>query len=348
MSQKFRIALDAMGGDDAPKKVIDGAALSLKNNPDINYLLVGDDAQIKPLLNAHPKLIKNSEILHTTECVLPEDKPSMALRKRKDSSMSLAVKAVAEGEAQCVVSAGNTGALMAMALFGLKPLPNVSRPAIASYFPTEIKGKRTVLLDLGANIQCSAKHLTEFAILGGTFAQVILGVDNPKIAVLNVGSEDMKGSDSVREAATLLADMKLPGTFAGFAEGDDIMKGELDVIVTDGFTGNITLKTSEGTAKLVSSMLKEAFSNSLLARLAYPLVKPALGVLKTRMDPRRYNGGVFMGLRGLCVKSHGGMDEIGFSNAIDVGALMVKGDMNSHLAAALEKNAVWDEEQNMA
>lgn len=348
MAENFKIALDAMGGDDSPKKVIDGAALALEKFPTLEYLLVGDQDQIKPLLDSHPELAKNSEIRHTTEVVLSEDKPAMALRKRKNSSMSLAIKAVADGEASCVVSAGNTGALMAMALFGLKPLPNISRPAIASYYPTKVAGKRTVLMDLGANIQCSAKHLSEFAVLGGTFAQVILKQEQPKIAILNVGSEDMKGNDAVQEASSLLSEMVLPGEFAGFAEGDDIMSGKFDVVVTDGFTGNIALKTSEGTASLMSDMMKKAFSGSLLARLAYPLMIPALNKLKAEMDPRRYNGGVFMGLRGLCVKSHGGMDEVGFASAIKVGAKMILGDINKHLADALEKNALLDKGENVA
>lgn len=337
MRQKYTMALDAMGGDEAPDHVIDGAVLALRSYPELSYIFTGDEARIKPLIDACPSLRKKSEIRHTEEMVLPDDKPSAALRHRKNSSMSLAVQAVATGDAACVVSAGNTGALMAMALFGLKPLPNVTRPAIASYYPTMQKGRKTVLLDLGANIQCTAKNLTEFAVLGAIFAQVVLKVEKPQIALLNVGSEEMKGSEEVKEAAQILAHMPLPGEFVGYAEGDDIMKGVVDVVVTDGFTGNITLKASEGTARLVAHMMKQSFKQSPIGWLGYPFMIPALRQLKHSMDPRRYNGGVFMGLRGLCVKSHGGMDGLGFANAIGVGAKMIEGDMNKHLADALEK-----------
>jgi len=348
LQEKFVMALDAMGGDEAPDSVIEGAALALNDYPELRYIFTGAEDRIKPLLDKYPKLLKVSEILHTDEKVLSDDKPSAALRQRKNSSMNLAVQAVAGGDASCVVSAGNTGALMLMALFGLKPLPNVSRPAIASYYPTMQKGRKTVLLDLGANVYCTPQNLTEFAVLGGIFAQVVLKVENPKIALLNVGSEEMKGSEEVRDAAHLLAEMTLPGEFTGFVEGDDIMKGVVDVVVTDGFTGNVTLKASEGTARLVAHMMKEAFSHSMLGWLGYPFMIPALRKLKHSMDPRRYNGGVFMGLRGLCVKSHGGMDAVGFANAVCVGAKMIRGDLNGRLAEALEKNTLSEDAKNMA
>ncbi len=326
-----------MGGDNAPNSVVDGAAISLKQYPDINFIFVGDKNKIEALIARHKKLAKISKIIHTEEFVTADDKPSIALRKKRQSSMSLAIKAVADGDADCVVSAGNTGALMLMALFGLKTLPNVSRPAIAAYYPTMKKNQYTVLLDMGANLQCSAKNLAEFAFLGTTFAQVVLGVKKPSVCLLNIGSEEMKGKDEIKEAATLLSNSKLAGEFKGFAEGDNIMDGNVDVVVTDGFTGNVTLKASEGTAKMISSMLKESFKSSPLSWLGYLFMLPALYSLKRRIDPRLYNGGVFMGLKGLCVKSHGGTDALGFSNAINVGVKMSIGDFNKHLAETLEK-----------
>lgn len=326
-----------MGGDNAPDIVVNGVAISARKYKNAKFLFFGDKSKIENLLSQHKRLSKISEIVHTDEAVMADDKPSFALRKRKNSSMNLAIKAVADGNADCVVSAGNTGALMLMALFGLKPLSQISRPAIASYYPTMRANKHTVLLDMGANLQCSAKNLVEFAFLGSTFAQVVLNEQKPVVSLLNIGSEEMKGKEELKEAFTLLSDIQLPGSFNGFAEGDNIMEGSIDVVVTDGFTGNVALKTSEGTAKLISLMLKSAFKSSPLSWLGYPFMLPALYKLKKRIDPRRYNGGVFLGLQGLCVKSHGGTDEIGFSNAINVGIKMIEGEFNARLADTLGK-----------
>ncbi len=332
-----------MGGDNAPDIVVNGAALSARMHKNMQCLFFGDKNKIEPILSNHRRLSKISKIIHTDNAVLPNDKPTIALRKRKNSSMNLAIQAVANKEADCVISAGNTGALMLLALFGLKPLPQISRPAIASYYPTMKANKRTVLLDMGANLQCSAKNLVEFAFLGSTFAQVVLKVDKPSVCLLNIGTEDMKGKEELKEAASLLANISLPGSFNGFAEGDNIMDGNIDVVVTDGFTGNVALKTSEGTAKLIASMLKSAFKSSPISWLGYPLILPALYKLKKNIDPRLYNGGVFLGLQGLCVKSHGGTDEIGFSNAINVGVKMVQGQFNSRLADTIEQ-VNWQQE----
>lgn len=311
-----------MGGDDAPKIVVDGAEIARKKYPQAKFLLFGDELAIKPLLDKYPALGAVSQIRHTPDRVSSSEKPGIALRTGRNSSMRLAINAVADKEAHCVVSAGNTGALMAMAKFSMKLLPGVTRPAIAAYFPTLKAGHGTVMLDLGANIECDAKILSEFAVLGGVFSREILKIDEPRIGILNVGSEEMKGHDDVREAAELLSRLKLPGKFIGFVEGDDATKGTVDVVVTDGFTGNIALKTMEGTAKLVASMIKSAFKASFLSWVGLVFMLPALGHLKKRMDPRNYNGGMFMGLKGICVKSHGGTDGIGFANAISVAADM--------------------------
>jgi glycerol-3-phosphate acyltransferase PlsX len=237
--------------------------------------------------------------------------------------MRLAIDAVHGGEADCVVSAGNTGALMAMAKFVLKTLPGINRPAIASFFPT-LRGE-SVMLDLGANVQCDAENLVDFAVMGNAFARSVLGLREPTYALLNVGSEEIKGHESLQEASAVLRASNLPGKFLGYVEGDDIGKGTADVIVTDGFTGNVALKTAEGTAKLINEYLRHTFRSSLLAGLGYMLARPAMKKLRERVDPRGYNGAMFLGLNGIAVKSHGGTDALGFANAIGVAV-----DMHRH------------------
>lgn len=337
MSDNLVISLDAMGGDHAPAIVVEGADLARRRYPGARFLFFGDELAIRPLIDKRPDLKAVSTVRHTPDRVTNAEKPGIALRTGRNSSMRLAINAVADGEAHCVVSAGNTGALMAMAKFALKVLPGVTRPAIAAYFPTIRPGHGTVMLDLGANIVCDAKMLCEFAVLGGVFSREILKIENPRIGILNVGSEEMKGHDEVRGAAEMLESQKLPGTFIGFVEGDDATKGNVDVVVTDGFTGNVSLKTMEGTAKLVSSMIKSAVKSSLLAWIGLLFMIPAIRVLKKRIDPRHYNGGMFMGLRGICVKSHGGTDGIGFSNAIGVAAGMAQIKFNEKVAEELSK-----------
>jgi len=310
-----------MGGDHAPDMVIKGAALARVRFPDARFLFFGDQARVKPLLAKLPLLAKVSSVHHAEQEVKAEDKPSTALRAGRGSSMRLAIDAVRDGLAAGVVSAGNTGALMAMAKFVLKTMPGIDRPAIASFFPT--LQAESVMLDLGANLQCDANNLVEFAVMGNVFARTVLGVLEPTVGLLNVGSEDIKGHESLREAHAILRDANLPGHFYGFVEGDDIAKGTVDVIVTDGFTGNIALKTIEGTVKLYSEFLRQTFSSSMLARLGYLLARPALRTLRTRTDPRRYNGAIFLGLNGIAVKSHGGTDAFGFANAIGVAIDMI-------------------------
>ena len=316
MSEPVTIALDAMGGDRAPGIVLRGAAIALQRHPDVNFLMFGAEDKIRPLLAKLPRLGKSVKLHHTGEVVADDTKPSVALRAGRQSSMRLAIDAVADARADGVVSAGNTGALMAMAKFALKMLPGIDRPAIASFFPTR-RGE-TVMLDLGANVECDAENLVQFALMGDVAARTVLGLIEPTVGLLNVGSEDLKGNDAVREAAARLRQSVSPIHFYGFVEGDDIAAGTVDVVVTDGFTGNIALKTAEGTAKLFAEFLESAFRHSLPARIGYLFARSALKKLRMRSDPRRYNGAIFLGLSGIAVKSHGSTDAFGFANAIGV------------------------------
>jgi glycerol-3-phosphate acyltransferase PlsX len=316
VSEEITIALDAMGGARAPDMVLRGADMALQRHPGLRFLVFGDETGIRPLLAKLPRLGAVVDLHHTGEMVMDDDKPSVALRAGRQSSMRLAIDAVAEGVADGVVSAGNTGALMAMAKVVLKTLPGIDRPAIASFFPTR-RGE-SVMLDLGANVECDADNLVQFALLGDAFARTVLGLVEPVVGLLNVGSEDQKGNDAVRAASLRLRSPLSPLRFFGFIEGDDIAAGTVDVVVTDGFTGNIAVKTAEGTAKLFSEFLAEAFRHSLPARIGYVFARNTLRKLRMRIDPRRYNGAVFLGLRGIAVKSHGSTDALGFAHAIGV------------------------------
>ncbi len=345
MSQRLTLALDAMGGDQAPGMVIDGAELARIRFPAVDFLIFGDEARIRPLLDRHKALAERTTLHHTDEVVKNEDKPSVALRAGRNSSMRLAIEAVKEGKAAGVVSAGNTGALMAMAKLALRMLPGIDRPAIASFFPTE-RGE-SCMLDLGANVECDAENLVQFAIMGDMFARAVLGIPKPTIGLLNVGTEEMKGHDEVRKAGIILREGKVPVEFYGFVEGDDITAGTVDVVVTDGFTGNVALKTAEGTARLYTNFIRASFKSSLLAKLGYLLSRGALRKVRDRTDPRRYNGAVFLGLNGIAVKSHGSTDSLGFANAIGVANDMavhgfidrVKGEL-AELAAVNIKGAL--------
>jgi glycerol-3-phosphate acyltransferase PlsX len=324
VNASLAISLDAMGGDNAPDMVVRGADIARQRFPNVHFLLFGDEARLKPMLDSLPDLARVSTVRHTEVMVAMDDKPSQALRAGRGSSMRLAIDAVHTGEAAAVVSAGNTGALMAMAKFVLKTMPGIDRPAIASFFPT--MRSESVMLDLGANVQCDANNLVQFAVMGNVFARLVLGVQEPSMGILNVGAEELKGHDAVKVAASILRDVPLPGRFVGFVEGDDIAKGTVDVIVTDGFTGNIALKTIEGTVKLYGHWLKQTFSMSIWSKIAYIFARPALNGLRAQVDPRRYNGAILMGLNGICVKSHGGTDSFGFANAIGVAVNMVQND----------------------
>jgi glycerol-3-phosphate acyltransferase PlsX len=303
-----------MGGDNAPAVVVRGANMALRRNPNLEFVFFGREREVQPHLERLRRLKKVARIVHTDDVVDSNERASVALRSGRNSSMRLAINAVKDGQADACVSAGNTGALMAMAKFVLKTVPGVDRPAMASFFPT-LRGE-SVMLDLGANVACDADNLVEFTVMGNAFARSVLGLEAPTYGLLNVGSEEQKGHEELREAATLLRGVELPGQFYGFVEGDDIASGTTDVVVTDGFSGNVALKTAEGTVKLYTEYLRRTFRSSPLAQLGYLLARPAMRKLRKRVDPRRYNGAVLLGLNGIAVKSHGGSDALGFAHAI--------------------------------
>jgi phosphate acyltransferase len=338
MPQKVRIALDAMGGDVGASVVVPGAAISLTRHPDTEFVLVGNRALIEEQLAKYPKLKAASRIVHTDVAVSMKDKPSQALRRgRKTSSMWLAIDAVKKGEADVVVSAGNTGALMAMARFHLHMLEGIDRPAIAAVWPT-IRGD-SVVLDLGATIGGDARHLVALAAMGSAMASVLFSLPRPTVGLLNIGTEEIKGHEEIREAGEMLRAMNLPQLdYIGFVEGDGIGKGAADVIVTEGFSGNIALKAAEGTARQVSEFLREAISKSLFAKVGYLFAKGAFRALRDKLDPKKSNGGVLLGLRGVVVKSHGGTDAEGFAYAIDWGYEMVHYDLLTKINQMLNRD----------
>lgn len=319
-----------MGGDNAPAVVLEGMAIARNLRPAIDFRLFGAEDRLLPLLNQFPILKPQTEIIATQSVVAAEDKPGQILRHGRDSSMGLAIQAVKEKQADVAISAGNTGGLMALAKFILRTIPGIDRPALISPMPT-LKGE-SVMLDLGANIECSAESLVQFAIMGAAYARAVLGFSRPTVGLLNVGVEDLKGNDQVRRAADLLKEADhLPLDFKGFVEGDGIGNGDVDVVVTDGFTGNIALKTAEGTARLISGLMREALSSTLSAKLGYLLAKGGLAQLRDHLDPNNHNGGMFVGLNGLVVKSHGGADAKGFASAIATAADLAENDLNQDI-----------------
>ena len=326
MSDHITVAVDGMGGDSAPEIVIGGIEATCHADSKVKFLLFGNKEKIGPLVSGTHYAQELCELIHTDEEVTNDDKPTFALRNRTKSSMRLAIDAVKEHKADAVISAGNTGALMAMATIVLKTLPGISRPAIASSFPTQAGD--SVMLDLGANVECDSNNLVQFAVMGEVYARNELGLSQPSVGILNVGVEGLKGNDSVRDAAAILKNSNLPLEFYGFIEGDDIGKGTVDVIVTDGFTGNIALKTAEGTAQMIAYFLKDALKSSILSKAGALLARPAIEKVRSHFDPRRYNGALLLGLNGICVKSHGGTDEVGFAHAIQVGVNLVRRDLN--------------------
>ncbi|GEQ98106.1 phosphate acyltransferase [Iodidimonas gelatinilytica] len=301
MNKHLTVALDAMGGDEAPAIVVHGAEIARERFPEARFLFFGRESDIKPLLDASPALAQVSTLIHTDDVVSSEDKPARALRRGRKSSMALAIEAVKAGDADVAVSAGNTGALMALAKFILRTLPSIDRPALASLLPT-YKGE-CVMLDLGANVECDASNLVEFSVMGAAFARTVLGLQRPKLSLLNIGVEELKGNEEVKEAAEILRKSDLPLEFAGFIEGDMIGAGSADVVVTDGFTGNVALKTAEGTARLIGSLVRDAFQSSTRAKLGYLMARRGLDGLRSHLDPNNHNGAVMLGLNGLVVKS---------------------------------------------
>ncbi len=335
MPERVRIALDAMGGDHGPAVVVPGAALSLSRHPGIEFVMFGDQAVLDPILRGHPALQAASRVVHTDVAVRMGDKPSQALRYgRWKSSMWLALDAVKKGDADVAVSAGNTGALMAMAKFNLRMMAGVERPAIAGLWPT-LRGE-SLVLDLGASIGADAQHLVDLAVMGSAMAHILFDIERPTVGLLNIGVEEVKGLEEVREAGRILRETKLPGLdYHGYVEGTDIGMGTTDVVVTEGFAGNIALKAAEGTARQIVEYLRAAFSRTLRAKIGYVLAREAFQILRDRMDPRKVNGGVFLGLNGIVIKSHGGTDAEGFASAVDVGRDMVRHDLLAKIAQAM-------------
>jgi len=320
-----------MGGDAGPAAILAGAAIGRRRHPKVRFLLHGDEAVLKPLLTRHRALLKCAEIRHAPGVVHMSEKPSQALRRGRNSSMWNAIESVAKREADVAVSSGNTGALMAMSMFRLGVIEGIQRPAIAVIWPT-MRGQ-SIVLDVGANAGCDASQLVDFAIMGEAFARAIFGIDRPTVGLLNIGEEEVKGIEPVKRAAHILRASKLPIEFCGFVEGDDIGAGAVDVVVADGFTGNVALKTAEGTAKLVTHYLRSALKRSFFGRLGAILARGALRTVRKKLDPRSLNGGVFLGLNGVVVKSHGSADALGFASAIDLAIDMASSDMMSRISS---------------
>jgi glycerol-3-phosphate acyltransferase PlsX len=322
-----------MGGDAGPGVVTAALARSTVRHPEVSFLLHGDEALLKPLLAKRSRLSGRAEIRHTSEQVRMGEKPSQALRRGRNTSMWRAVEAVARKEAEVAISAGNTGALMAMSMHQLGVLEGMDRPAIAALWPT--KRGQSVVLDVGANIASDADQLVEFAVMGEAFARAILGLERPTVGLLNVGAEDVKGNEAVRGAANTLRNVNLPIEFCGFVEGDDISEGTVDVVVTDGFTGNIALKTAEGTARLVVHFLRSTLKRSFFARAGAFLASGALGTLRRKLDPRTANGGIFLGLNGVV----DAVPEAGRVRALDMAIAMARAEVNPKIMADLESLA---------
>jgi glycerol-3-phosphate acyltransferase PlsX len=337
MPQKVRIALDAMGGDVGASVVIPGAAISLSRHPDTEFLLFGERGLIEAQLAKHPAMKAVSRVIHTDVAVSMHDKPSQALRRgRKTSSMWLAIDAVKKGEADVAVSAGNTGALAAMARFCLRMLPGIDRPALAAIWPTA-RGD-SVVLDLGATIGGDAHHLMALAVMGSAMASVLFNLERPTVGLLNIGVEEVKGREEIREAAELLRAMNLPQLeYIGFVEGDGIGRGAADVIVAEGFSGNIALKATEGAARQITEFLRGAMSRTWRARIGYLFARNAFKALRDKLDPSKSNGSVVLGLNGIVIKSHGGTDAEGFAYAVDVGYEMVHYDLLTKITQMLNR-----------
>jgi phosphate acyltransferase len=336
LTSGITIALDAMGGDHGPEVILAGAAIALERHPELRFALFGREEAVRPVLEKHAALKAVSTFQHCEIAVRMDDKPSQALRQgRHKSSMWKTIEAVKAGEADVAVSAGNTGALMAMAKFCLRTMANIERPAIAAVWPT-VRGE-SVVLDVGATIGADSQQLVDFSMMGAAMARALFGVERPTVGLLNIGVEEVKGQDEIREAGRLLRETRFAGlAYHGFVEGDDLGKGTVDVVVTEGFTGNIALKTAEGTAKQIASYLRSAMSRTLLAKIGYFFAKGAFDQLRDRMDPRKVNGGVFLGLNGIVIKSHGGSDAEGTAAAIDVAHAMARSGLRGKIERDLQ------------
>src|SRR6478672_3705214 len=331
-----RIAIDAMGGDAGPAAMIAGAAKALRRDAGLCFTFYGDEAQVQAQLGKHRALAESSIVVHSPEAIASSEKPSQAIRRARTTSMGMAINAVKEHLCDAALSGGNTGALMAMSKLALRTMPGIDRPALAALLPT-LAETDCVMLDLGANTECDAQNLVQFAVMGSAYSRTVLGISKPRVKLLNIGTEELKGTDELKDAAALLREADyLPFRFDGFTEGDQLSRGQVDVVVTDGFSGNIALKTAEGTARFVTDLLRRAFKSSLRSKAGFALSAPALNLLKVHLDPNNHNGAVFLGLNGLVVKSHGGANPKGVANAIQVAASMVRNDITRKIGEDLD------------
>ncbi|HPF46426.1 MAG TPA: phosphate acyltransferase PlsX [Emcibacteraceae bacterium] len=349
MTRELIISLDAMGGDHAPDIVIEGASIARERVPNVRFLIFGDETRIVPLLTRYPILKGCCEVHHTDKIISADEKPSQALRRGRDSSMGQTIQSVKDGKAQAAVLAGNTGAQMALAKFILRTMQGIDRPALATLIPTS-RGE-SVMLDLGANVECDENNLVQFAIMGAAFARTVLGVSKPTVAILNVGVEELKGSDAIKNADRILREANIPMDYKGFTEGHGLGGGAVDVVVTDGFTGNIALKTAEGTARMIANLLKRSLNESLLSKIGALFASSSLMSLRNHLDPNNHNGAVFMGLNGLVIKSHGGASAKGFASAIGVAIDMAENDLAGKITRDLKNfnsTAVEQDEDQLA
>ncbi len=330
-----RIAIDAMGGDEGVRVMVSGAALARRRHDRFKFLLVGDETRIKAALEQHPGMAGASEILHCEDVVSGDERPTQALRRAKTTSMGLAINAVKSGDCGAAVSAGNTGALMAMSKLALRTMPGIDRPALAAIMPT-LGENDVVMLDLGANTECDTRNLVQFAIMGAAYSRILTGRDHPRVRLLNIGTEENKGTDALRDAAAQLqAATGLALSFDGFIESDKINRGDVDVVVTDGFSGNIALKAIEGAARFVTDLLRNAFTSSLRSKIGFLVSRPATELLKHHLDPNNHNGAVFLGLNGVVVKSHGSANAHGVANAVAVAARLLEESLTERITADL-------------
>jgi phosphate acyltransferase len=333
-----RIAVDAMGGDEGVRVMIEGAAIARRSHDRFKFLLVGDEDRIKAALDHHPNLRSASEILHAPDVVTGDERPTQALRRAKTTSMGMAINAVKTGAAGAAVSGGNTGALMAMAKLALRTMPGIDRPALSALLPT-LGDNDLVMLDLGANTECDARNLVQFAIMGAAYSRIVTGRGEPRVRLLNIGTEENKGTDNLQDAAAQLraAAKDLAISFDGFTEADKLGRGDVDVVVTDGFSGNIALKAVEGTARFVADLLRRSFASSLRSKFGFLISRPATELLKHHLDPNNHNGAVFLGLNGLVVKSHGSASAVGVANAVHVTARLLEENLTERIMADLKR-----------
>ena len=333
-----RIAIDAMGGDGGPAAIVGGIVRAAKHDRELQFIVYGDATAVEAELGRHKTLRASVTVVHSPESIAASEKPSQAIRRARSTSMGMAINAVKEGQADSALSGGNTGALMAMSKLALRTMPGIDRPALAALLPS-LGDKDFIMLDLGANTECDAQNLVQFAVMGAAYARTALGTARPRVKLLNIGTEELKGTDELKEAAALLREAAayLPLKFDGFTEGDQLSRGTIDVVVTDGFSGNIALKTAEGTARFVTDLLRRAFKSSLRSKAGFALSKPALNLLKVHLDPNNHNGAVFLGLNGLVVKSHGSANPKGVANAIAVAARLVRNDITRKIGEDLDE-----------